>query len=287
LGDSHDQRITWCDRTGKVTDSDFVIDGGLIKTLGVGFIPLVLPHHGVYQAGTALSAARRLMDPRRIVEQGYDRIAARHAEWAQRTRTAERERYADVLLNELPAGASVLELGSGVGVPTTRRLAMRFRVTAVDLSKRQVEMGRRNVPAATFVHADMRTVSLPLGHFDAVAAFYSIIHVPREDHGAVLRRVAQWLRPDGIFLGSFGTSDTSAGYEQDWLGEPMFWSSFEPEKTTDLVKSSGLALEWATIETADEDGQAVPFLWVFARRRDTEPRSTVDEPTCRSGRDVD
>jgi SAM-dependent methyltransferase len=209
------------------------------------------------------------MDPRKIVEHGYDRLAERHAEWALRTRTAERERYTDILLSNLSVGAPVLELGCGVGVPTTRKLATRCGVTGVDLSKRQIEIGRRNVPDATFIHGDMRTVTLPSGHFEGVAAFYSIIHVPRADHGAVLRRVAQWLRPGGVFLGSFGTSDTSAGYEEDWLGEPMFWSSFEPDKTTDLVESSGLAVEWARIETADEDGVAVSFLWIFARRRMT------------------
>jgi hypothetical protein len=100
------------------------------------------------------------MDPRTIVEDGYDRIAERHAEWAQRTRTAERERYADILLAHLPAGASVLELRCGVGVPTTRKLATRCRVTGVELSRRHVEIGRRNVPGATFIYADMRTVTL-------------------------------------------------------------------------------------------------------------------------------
>jgi len=211
-----------------------------------------------------------MIDPLTIVEHGYDRIAERHAEWAQRTRTVERERYADIFLSHLSVGASVLELGCGVGVPTTQKLATQCRVTGVELSRRQVEIGRRNVPGATFIHADMRTVTLPSSHFDGVAAFYSIIHVPREDHGAVLRRVAQWLRPNGVFLGSFGTSDMSMGYEQDWLGEPMFWSSFEPEMTTELVKSSGLAVEWARIETADEDGVPVRFLWILARRRDTQ-----------------
>ena len=209
-----------------------------------------------------------MMDPRTVVEHGYDRMAERHAEWAQRTRTEERERYADIFLAHLPAGASVLELGCGVGIPTTRKLATQCGVTGVELSGRQVAIGRQNVPGATFIHADMRTVTLPSSHFEGIVAFYSIIHVPREDHGAVLRRVAQWLRPNGVFLGSFGTSDTSAGYEEDWLGEPMFWSSFDPEKTVELVESSGLAVEWARIETADEDGVAVRFLWILARRRD-------------------
>ena len=96
-----------------------------------------------------------MIDPRTIVEHGYDRIAERHAEWAQRTRTVERERYADIFLSHLSVGASVLELGCGVGVPTTQKLATQCRVTGVELSRRQVEIGRRNVPGATFIHADM------------------------------------------------------------------------------------------------------------------------------------
>jgi ubiquinone/menaquinone biosynthesis C-methylase UbiE len=63
------------------------------------------------------------MDPKRIVREGYDRIAERYAVWAGHARTDERERYTRVLLDALPLGASVLELGCGSGVPTTLALA--------------------------------------------------------------------------------------------------------------------------------------------------------------------
>ena len=33
--------------------------------------------------------------------------------------------------------------------------------------------------------------------FDAICAFYSITHVPREQHALLLRRIASWLRPGG------------------------------------------------------------------------------------------
>ena len=35
----------------------------------------------------------------------------------------------------------------------------------------------------------------------AFIAFFSLIHVPREHHGASLRRIASWLRPGGSFVG--------------------------------------------------------------------------------------
>jgi trans-aconitate methyltransferase len=101
------------------------------------------------------------MDPKQIVAQGYDAIAERQAEWASRTRADERERYTAVLLNALPPGAQVLELGCGVGVPTTQRLARRFAVTGVNISAQHIALARRNVPTATFVQADMAAHASP------------------------------------------------------------------------------------------------------------------------------
>lgn len=89
------------------------------------------------------------MDPKRIVEQGYDAISDRYAAWAAGARTSERARYMAVLEDALPPGAMVLDLGCGTGVPVARRLSARFAVTGVDLSSRHVEMARRNVPMAT------------------------------------------------------------------------------------------------------------------------------------------
>src|SRR5438270_356408 len=117
------------------------------------------------------------MDPKQIVAQGYDAIAGRHAEWASHTRTDERERYTAILLNALPPGARVLELGCGVGVPTTRQLTHRFAVTGVDISAQHIALARRNVPAATFVQADMAALDFPPASFDAVAAVERVPHV--------------------------------------------------------------------------------------------------------------
>ncbi len=59
-------------------------------------------------------------DPRRIVEHGYDRIAEQYPEWANRVRVEERERYTRVLLDGLPEGAAVLDLGCATGELLTK-----------------------------------------------------------------------------------------------------------------------------------------------------------------------
>jgi ubiquinone/menaquinone biosynthesis C-methylase UbiE len=206
------------------------------------------------------------MDPKQMVAQGYDLIAERYAEWVGRTRTDERARYTAVLLSALPPGAQVLELGCGVGVPTTQRLAQRFAVTGVDISAQHIALARRNVPAATFVQADMAALDFPPASFDAVAAFYSIIHVPRDEHAALLHDIATWLRPGGLLVATMGAGATEAAVEEDWLGVPMFFSHFDGATNQRLIEEAGLQIISAREETADEDGTPVTFLWVVAMK---------------------
>ncbi len=208
------------------------------------------------------------MDPKRIVAQGYDHIAEQYSQWTSRNSTEQNDRtyYTSLLLERLPIGAHVLELGCGAGIPTTRTFAERFNVTGVDLSMRQVSLARKNVPNATFLQADMTTLDFQPASFDAIAAFYSIIHVPRSEHPQLLRPITSWLRPGGLFVASMGASSTETGFEQDWLGAPMFWSHFDSETNLRLVEEAGLNILSAMERTADEDGVPVTFLWIVAQK---------------------
>jgi cyclopropane fatty-acyl-phospholipid synthase-like methyltransferase len=209
------------------------------------------------------------VDPKRIVAAGYDRIAARLAAWATHTRTEERARYTTLLLAALPEGANVLELGCGDGGPTTRALADRFRLTGVDLSAEQITRARQHVPRGTYIRADMTALRFAPASFDAVAAFYSIIHVPREEQPALLRRIAGWLCPGGLLVASFSARDNPNEYADDWLGAPMYWSGYDAATNQRLVEEAGLLIERAQMETADEDGMPITFLWIVARKPDT------------------
>jgi SAM-dependent methyltransferase len=151
-------------------------------------------------------------------------------------------------------------------VPTTQRLAQRFAVTGVDILAQHIALVRRNVPTATFVQADMAALDLPPAVFDAVAAFYSIIHVPREEHAALLHDIATWLRPGGLLVATMGAGSTEAAVEPDWLGVPMYFSHFDGTTNRRFVEDARLRIISAREETADEDGMPVPFLWVVARK---------------------
>lgn len=102
---------------------------------------------------------------------------------------------------------------------------------------------------------------------------YSITHVPRDSHAALLRRMQGWLRPGGLFLASLGGGD-SPDWTGEWLGTEMYFSHFDAETNLRMLVEAGFALDLSDIVSEDEDGGPVSFLWVLARRSDSGPVRT-------------
>jgi SAM-dependent methyltransferase len=212
-------------------------------------------------------------DPRRIVAEGYDRMAERYARWAaEGLADGARPRYEAVFLGRLPAGARVLELGCGGGGPTTRRLAARFALTGIDLSARQIDLARANVPGAEFVHGDMTRVAFPPGSFDGVAAFYAFLHLPHGELAGLLRRIGAWLRPGGVLVATLAAGANRGTVEPDWLGVPMYFSGEDPADVRRFLHEAGLQVEALRGETILEDGRPTVFRWVVASRGGAGPQ---------------
>jgi SAM-dependent methyltransferase len=203
---------------------------------------------------------------KRVVETGYDRVAERYLS----TKDAEDPTTLaalESLAHELPPGAAVLDLGCGAGVPVTGWLAWRFAVTGVDISARQLELARRQVPGATFLKADMTDLSFAPETFDAVVAFHSIIHVPRAEHPALLDKIHRWLRPGGDFLATWALGEWE-GTENDWegWGAPMRWSHYDGETSLRLLLDAGFAIEHAEARATRGARGDESWLWVLARK---------------------
>jgi SAM-dependent methyltransferase len=125
-------------------------------------------------------------EPRRIVESGYDAIAERYADAIRRGRGPQTffRRFLGRVLELIPDGGRGLDLGSGAGL-ITAEVATRARVVAVDISAGQLELASGNAPSAAFVRADMTDVAFAPRSFDAVVAFWTLIHVRRELHAGI------------------------------------------------------------------------------------------------------
>jgi 2-polyprenyl-3-methyl-5-hydroxy-6-metoxy-1,4-benzoquinol methylase len=193
---------------------------------------------------------------------GYDKIAETYLRRHGRSKV--RDQWLGELFVLLPATARVLDLGCGAGIPVARKLAGRgFDVIGVDGSARQIELARGNVPEAEFVHADMTKIDFDRASFDAVIAFYSITHVPREEHGMLLRRIAGWLKSDGVLVASFGSRQCEE-WSGEWLGAEMYFSHYDSDANKRLVCDVDLGIERA--EVVNQDDEDAQFLWIIARR---------------------
>ena len=205
-----------------------------------------------------------MTDPREVVARGYDEVAERFLEWSPLRPSEARLAYLARACELIPSGARVLELGCGAGIPMTAALAEGRDVTGVDISGTQVELARRNVPTATFLHADMTALEFEPASFDAVVAFYSLTHVPRDDVPPLLARIREWLRPGGTFVAAMGVEDDPGTIEEDWLGVPMYFSHFSARKNRRLVAEAGFVIDSAEVLIEPEDRDDARFLWVVA-----------------------
>ena len=203
------------------------------------------------------------MEPTEIVAAGYDTIAERYRDWAEADSWPRLEWLA-LLEAEVEAGAEVLELGCGAGVPVTRRLAQRYSVTGVDISARQIELARANVPDAAFVVGDALELELP--RVDAVVSLYMSGHVPPAEQELLVRRVADRLRPGGVLLMTFPNDGGPGVVEDDWLGAPMYFAGDDAATSLARLRATGFELLRAEVVTQLEFGEETPFLWVLARR---------------------
>jgi SAM-dependent methyltransferase len=205
-------------------------------------------------------------DPRvQIVADGYDAIGETFDEWRQGIVGDPRAAWRGELVSRLPQRARVLELGCGGGVPDTKLLAERFRVTAVDVSPEQVRRAQAAVPSAEIVCADFTELELEPGSFDGVVAFYSFNHVPRDLLAPLFRSIRSWLVPGGLFLASLGTSNTEA-WIGEWLGTRMFFSSHPPPANSQLLMEAGFELLRDDVVDFREPEGEVVFQWILARR---------------------
>ncbi|KAJ3726841.1 S-adenosyl-L-methionine-dependent methyltransferase [Lentinula raphanica] len=206
-------------------------------------------------------------DPKTIVKDGYDAIALKYHQWASPRPTKKRTEYIERLGQSLPKGSKVLELGCGAGLPATQQLVDQgFDVTGVDISSSQLALAKEHVPAAHFMQGDMMAIEFPEQSFDAVMAFYSLFHLPRDEHGLMLKKMVQWLKPGGWLLFNTGTKEEER--TRDWMGVKMFSSSLGVEGNEQILAEYGLELTdvEAVIDAEMVGSFEEKFHWIWARK---------------------
>jgi SAM-dependent methyltransferase len=214
--------------------------------------------------------------PKEVVRRGYDAVSMRYDKWSNGE--TKYSAWLSELGQRVPAGGAVLDLGCGSGLPVARDLtAAGCQVTGVDISEVQIRRAQELVPAAAFLQADISAVDFDSESFDAVVSFFALIHLPLEDQLPLLRRIAGWLRPGGLFVATTGYWAWT-GYEENWLdaGAPMWWSQADVATYRSWIDQAGLSVDREEFVPEDDGGHAL--FWTSRPRR---PDGRAHEPDAR------
>lgn len=165
----------------------------------------------------------------------------------------------------LPAGARVLDLGCGTGLPTAKQLTdAGLRVTGVDFSSGMLARARAHVPDAEFVLADIGDLAedgpLASGAFAAAAAFFTLLMLPRREIPPTLRAIRELLVPGGLLALSMVEADVDdtpipflghtirvSGYLRDELQQVVIDAGFE------VIKENSYSYAPASIDVPPEE----------------------------------
>jgi SAM-dependent methyltransferase len=187
--------------------------------------------------------------------------------------------YVDKILEGLPPGARVLDLGCGSGNPIAKHIVQKgFRLVGVDQSQKMLEIARREVPEAEFIHGDM--VEIEFGEkFAAAVAWDSIFHVERRHHAAIFRKLADSLEPGARLLLSVGGSDanpnldgpasddSNEGFTSEMFGHTFFYSGYEPRVAREFLEAAGFEIELWEMDDPSSRGHIAAIARRVDRRR--------------------
>ncbi len=200
----------------------------------------------------------------------YDRVAAEYADKYLNEfdhKPLDRE-LLDRFANRVKGLGRTCDLGCGPGQVARYLKGRGVDVMGIDLSPQMVDQARKLNPGIPFQQGDMRHLDLPDGALAGIAAFYCIIHIPREDVVAVLRELYRVLMPDGLLLLTFHAGEETR-HMDEFFGKPVSldFRFFKREEMEMKLKEAGFLIDDVVERGPYPDVEAqTNRVYLFARK---------------------
>ncbi|WP_420139455.1 class I SAM-dependent methyltransferase [Sphingomonas sp.] len=161
----------------------------------------------------------------------------------------------------IPAGATILDIGCGSGVPIARMLVERgYDVTGVDGSATMLALFRANLPGVAAQRMDMRQLALGQ-RFAGLLAWDSFFHLSPEDQRGMFARFRAHAAPGAPLMFTSGGAEGSA--IGDLAGDPLYHGSLGPAEYRERLNAAGFDL----VDHVVNDPASDRTVWL-ARQRD-------------------
>ncbi|MGB7923039.1 MAG: class I SAM-dependent methyltransferase [Pyrinomonadaceae bacterium] len=153
----------------------------------------------------------------------------------------------DWLAERVDRRGVICDMGCGPGQVAGYLRGRGAEVCGVDLSPemvRQAQALRTDIP---FQQGDMLALTgVAADSYAAIAAFYSIIHIPRPSMIEALQELKRVLRPEGLLLLTFHIGQQTV-HRDEFLGKEVSldFHFFETEEIKGYLKTAGFELEEA------------------------------------------
>lgn len=203
-------------------------------------------------------------------QDGYDTVAPEYAEKFKDEmdyKPFDRD-CLDRLAREIGDLGPICDMGCGPG-QIARYLHRRgVNALGVDLSPKMVAEAQRLNPEIHFHQGNMLALPDTDNSWGGIAAFYCIIHIPREQVVVALREMKRVLKPGGVLLVTFHIG-SEIEHVEDWFEKPvnLDFAFYQPNEMEKWLKDAGFELEETLVrEPNPEVEYASRRAYLFARK---------------------
>jgi SAM-dependent methyltransferase len=177
----------------------------------------------------------------------YDRVAEEYAR--QFARELDRKPFdrkmLDWLAEKVSGAGTICDMGCGPGQIARYLRERGAQVCGIDLSPEMVRQARILNPEISFQQGDMLSLAQTADNsFGGVAAFYSLIHIPRARLVEALRELKRILRPNGVLLATFHIGKETLHRDELWgIEVSLDFNFLETGEMKTYLRQAGFELE--------------------------------------------
>lgn len=203
-------------------------------------------------------------------QSSYDQVAAEYAEKFKDEmddKPFDRD-CLDRLAREVGHLGPICDLGCGPGQIARYLHRQGVETLGVDLSPRMVEEAQRLNPEIHFHQGDMLALPDADDSWGGIAAFYCILHIPREKVVDALREMKRVLKPGGRLLVAFHMGD-ELKHLDEWWEKPvnLDFAFFRPADMENWLMEAGFELVETLIRDPNPEVEvATRRAYIFARK---------------------